>query len=106
MRVARTFATLAVAPLAAGSIGDSGAGGTTQDAEGIPAPAWTSLVASPLAPARPVLATDGRMHLVYELLVTNVSSSVMTLEQLETLDASTSDAADTERGVRATLMRR
>jgi hypothetical protein len=33
--------------------------------------------------ALPQLATDGKMHLVYELLVMNVSSSMMTLDPLE-----------------------
>jgi hypothetical protein len=39
-----------------------------------------------------VLASDGKMHLVYELLVMNVSSSAITLDRLETLDASRDDA--------------
>ena len=59
--------------------------------EGAPV-AWTSLVAWPIASPQPVLATDGKMHLVYELLVMNVSSSAMTLDRLETLDASKDDA--------------
>src|SRR6266496_5389710 len=60
--------------------------------KGLPAVAWTSLVAWPIASPRPVLASDGKVHLVYELLVMNVSSSVMTLDRLETLDASKGDA--------------
>ncbi len=56
--------------------------------KGLPAVAWTSLVAWPIASPQPVLASDGQVHLVYELLVMNVSSSVMTLDRLETLDAS------------------
>ena len=54
--------------------------------------AWTSLVAWPIASPQPVLCTDEKIHLVYELLVMNVSSSAMTLDRLETLDASKSDA--------------
>ena len=54
--------------------------------------AWTSLVAWPIASPQPVLASDGKVHLVYELFVMNVSSSVMTLDRLETLDASKGDA--------------
>jgi hypothetical protein len=54
--------------------------------------AWTSLVAWPITSPQPVLATDGKIHLVYELLVMNVSSSAMTLDRLETLDASKDDA--------------
>src|SRR5882724_11182852 len=60
--------------------------------EGLPLVAWTSLVAWPIASPQPVLASDGKVHLVYELLVMNVSSSVMTLDRLETLDASKGDA--------------
>src|SRR6478672_5760474 len=54
--------------------------------------AWTSLVAWPIALPQPVLCTDDKIHLVYELLVMNVSSSTMTLDRLETLDASKDDA--------------
>jgi Peptidase family M23 len=60
--------------------------------EGQPPVAWTSLVAWPIASPQPVLASDGKVQLVYELLVMNVSSSVMTLDRLETLDASKGDA--------------
>jgi hypothetical protein len=56
--------------------------------EALPPVAWTSLVAWPIASPQPVLASDLKVHLVYELLVMNVSSSVMTLDRLETLDAS------------------
>jgi Peptidase family M23 len=67
--------------------------------EGLPPFAWTSLVASPIASPQPVLGADGKVHLVYELLVMNVSSSVMTLDRLETLDASKHDAVvNTESG--------
>src|SRR5438067_6397474 len=54
--------------------------------------AWTSLVAWPIASPQPVLCTDDKIHLVYELLVMNVSSSAMTLDGLEMLDASKDDA--------------
>lgn len=54
-------------------------------AEEVP-PVFTSLVAIPLVSPQPVPATDGRVHLVYELLVLNVSSSVMKLHRLEVLD--------------------
>ena len=65
---------------------------TATGSEGHPPVAWTSLVAWPITSPQPVLATDGKMHLVYELLVMNVSSSAMTLDRLETLDASKDDA--------------
>src|SRR2546430_16070599 len=54
--------------------------------------AWTSLVAWPIASPQPVLCTDDKTHLVYELLVMNVSASDMMLDRLETLDASKGDA--------------
>jgi len=54
--------------------------------------AWTSLVAWPLASPQPVLCTDDKIHLVYELLVMNVSSSAMMLDRLEALDAFKDDA--------------
>src|SRR5260370_13145026 len=57
--------------------------------------AWTSVVAWPIASPQPVLCTDDKIHLVYELLVMNVSSSAMTLDGLETLDAPRNDAATT-----------
>jgi hypothetical protein len=54
--------------------------------------AWTSLVAWPIASPQPLLCTDDKIHLVYEFLVMNVSSSAMMLDRLETLDASKGDA--------------
>jgi hypothetical protein len=67
--------------------------------QGLPPVAWTSLVAWPIASPQPVLATDDKVHLAYELLVMNVSSSTMTLDRLETLDASKHDAIiNTESG--------
>lgn len=61
----------------------------------------TPLVATPLSSPHPVLGADGHVHLVYELFVTNPTSSVMRLEKLETLDASSQDSViGTERGAR------
>ena len=60
--------------------------------EGQPPAAWTSLVAWPIASPQPVLCTDDKIDLVYELLVMNVSSSAMMLDRLETLDGSKDDA--------------
>src|SRR5678816_3948096 len=61
--------------------------------------AWTSLVAWPIASPQPVLCTEDKMHLVYELLVMNVSASAMMLDRLETLDASKDDdASNTKSG--------
>jgi hypothetical protein len=48
--------------------------------------AFTSLVASALAPPQPVLGADDRIHLAYELFVTNPTPSTMAIEAVETLD--------------------
>src|SRR4029453_9176174 len=58
------------------------------DSKRSPRFALTSLVAWTIAPPQPVLATDGKVHLVYELLVMDVSSSTITLARPETLHAS------------------
>jgi hypothetical protein len=47
---------------------------------------FTSLVASVLAAPHPVLGADDRIHLAYELFVTNTTSSTMAMEVVETLD--------------------
>src|SRR5260370_12126645 len=65
--------------------------------------AWTSVVAWPIASPQPVLCTDDKIHLVYELLVMNVSSSAMMLDRLDTLDTS-SDSAATNTKPPATLL--
>jgi hypothetical protein len=59
---------------------------------GTPVEVITPLVATPLSSPHPVLGADNRLHLVYVLFVINPTSSVMRLEKLETLDASTHDS--------------
>jgi Peptidase family M23 len=50
---------------------------------------FTALVASALtANARPFLGTDGRLHLVYELVLTNTNATPATLQKVEVVDAS------------------
>lgn len=50
---------------------------------------FTALVASTLTSnARPVPATDGRLHLVYELVLTNTNPTPATLEKIEVVEAS------------------
>ncbi len=50
---------------------------------------FTPLVASALATnVRPFQATDGRQHLVYELVLTNTNATPATLNKIEVLDAS------------------
>ena len=81
--------------IATGFLNPSWSGATSSEAttgsQPVPPPVWTSLVARPIESPHPVLAADGKVHLVYELLVTNVSGSVMKLENLEVLDASKGD---------------
>src|SRR5215204_5085667 len=47
----------------------------------------TPLVASVLAAPQPVLGADNRVHLAYELFVTNASSSMIKVEKVKTLEA-------------------
>jgi hypothetical protein len=49
----------------------------------------TPVTLAALAPPQPVLGMDGRRHLAYELLVTNVLGTPLQLTGLEVLDAST-----------------
>ena len=64
--------------------------------------AFTPLIASVLAPPQPVLADDDRMHIVYELFVTNPTTSVMQLDAIETL-ASANVTGDDQAQVLARL---
>ncbi len=67
-------------------------GGDDSVAAGDQAPdAFTPLVASVLAPPRPVLGADAQVHLVYELFVINPTTSVMRLAAVETLASSGED---------------
>ncbi len=47
-----------------------------------PPPMATPLIGSPLAPPVPVPASDGRVHLAYELVITNAMSGDVTLNSL------------------------
>lgn len=50
---------------------------------------YTAVVVSPLTPGtQAVLGTDEKMHIVYELVLTNTSPTLATLEKLEVLDGS------------------
>ena len=50
---------------------------------------FTPVVVSAFTPnARPVAGTDGKTHLVYELILTNTNPTAATLQKLEVLDAS------------------
>lgn len=45
------------------------------------------LVATPLAPPNPVLGSDDKIHLAYELVLMNMAPSTVSIEKVETLDA-------------------
>jgi hypothetical protein len=48
---------------------------------------WDGSIASPLATPQPVVATDGRRHLVYELQLINVAEAAVTLTRVQSVDA-------------------
>jgi Peptidase family M23 len=94
--VLATTAALGAGLVAAGPAAASPAGPV-----GTPPEVITPLVAKPLSSPHPVLGADGRVHLVYELLITNPTSSMMRLEKLETLDSGRHDSViGSERGPR------
>jgi hypothetical protein len=59
--------------------------GSSQQATNPSGDAFTPLIATVLAVPHAVTGTDGRVHLPYELLVTNVSSSRLRIDLVETL---------------------
>ena len=63
-------------------------GGAAAPAEGPPTDTFTPVVVSPLAPhTAPVLGTDGKYHVVYELMLVNAKAPPATLQRLAVLDA-------------------
>ncbi len=52
----------------------------------LPGEVFTSLIARPLAETHPVLGADGRVHLAFEVLVSNPSRLFMTLDKVEAMD--------------------
>jgi hypothetical protein len=57
-------------------------------ARGITKDQFTPVILSPLMPSvRPFPGTDGRQHVVYELVLTNASPTPATLQKLEVVDA-------------------
>jgi len=48
----------------------------------------SSVVVRPLHEANPVLATDGRVHLAYELMLANASTMFTTIDKVEAIDPS------------------
>jgi hypothetical protein len=55
----------------------------TVDAEDVVTP----LVATPLASPNPVLGSDSKTHLAYEIVLMNMAPSAVTIDKVETLDA-------------------
>lgn len=58
----------------------------------------TPLVATPIAPPNPVLGSDGKIHLAYEIVLMNMAPSAVTVEKIETLDAHSGAAIGTLEG--------
>lgn len=52
----------------------------------LPGEVFTFLLAEPLAPPQPVLGTDGRTHLAYEVTLANFSRLNITLDRVEAVD--------------------
>jgi hypothetical protein len=57
-----------------------------------PGTQFTPVTASTLTVPEPVRASDGRIHLAYELLLTNVTAVPVRISQVQVLDASTRQA--------------
>ncbi len=45
------------------------------------------LVATPIASPNPVLGSDAKIHLAYEIVLMSMASGKVTIEKVETLDA-------------------
>jgi Peptidase family M23 len=79
--------SLVVAALLGTAVASSAATPAAPPPAGADRDVITGLVASVLAPPRPVLEADGRQHLVYELQLTNPVDVAITIDQVEALDA-------------------
>ncbi len=93
-RVRMSTRSLIATALIAFGLGCAGAAETGQ-AEDIAA---TPLVATPIAPPNPVLGSDGKVHLAYEIVLMNMAPSAVTVEKIETLDAKSGTAIGTLEG--------
>ena len=81
LNLSRAAVAAAIALIAAWPLASKGAGQASPESPDV----FTPLVASVLAPPQPVLGDDDRIHIVYELFVTNPTTSVMQLDAIETL---------------------
>jgi hypothetical protein len=110
---ARAYAVVAVV-LAMGALlgavslawGDPGATGSNGSGALSPEPApaggggakQTPLLMRVLDPPQPVKGTDGKYHLVYELVLTNSSPGTATVESVKTMDAKSGEVVDSLAG--------
>ncbi|MEX1060772.1 MAG: M23 family metallopeptidase [Methyloceanibacter sp.] len=62
------------------------------------------LVATPIASPNPVLGADDKIHLTYEIVLMNLSTSVLTLDKVETIDAASEAVLGTLAGEALTKM--
>ena len=60
----------------------------------------STLAVRPLAEIHPVLGADNRVHLAYELVVTNPSNMFVTLDKVEAVDPAGQGAGDACRATR------
>jgi hypothetical protein len=82
--VATVMAVMAAAPVGAESTGE----GADETNSAVLSP----LAFAPLAPPDPVLGSDDKVHLAYEMQVLNASTASVTLTSVETLDPTKDDA--------------
>ncbi len=68
----------------AAAVGDQAAAGGAANAP--TTPQLTPLVVSTFARPHPVLGTDNRIHLAYELQLTNIAATTLTIERVRVLD--------------------
>ena len=71
-------------PPSEAAVADQAAGG----AANAPTAQLTPLVVSTFARPHPVLGTDNRIHLAYELQLTNIAATTLTIERVQVLDPS------------------
>ena len=64
------------------------------------------LVATPIASPNPVLGSDDRIHLAYEIVLMSMASGKVTIEKVETLDAANGNVLGTLEGDALTQMLR
>ena len=69
----------------------------------LPNETMSTLAVHAIADAHPVLGSDDKIHLAYELVVTNPSPLFVTLDKVEALDAA-GTALETLAGAGLTLM--